>query len=287
MQTMMRNVSRSWLLLLLLAWPRGAVADVRVVSEVTVEAGGATARRAVTMCWRDDKVRVEVEGGAVLIYDLGGRKVYRLDAARKTYRVADLGEAAPTDAAARLRASKRRVRVDVKAAQQSRTVAGLTGRKCVVAAHVEEEPSALRRENPWGAASIRAGGYGLGIPTGAPPRPGKGTPPREPEVIDVTAEYWVSDAVPMGRSPLAALPYLDVTLPDGASATALLEPLCARLAASAQGFPVSSRVVATPVGTPAAGRTVIGTEVRSVTSGPLDRLLFYVPSDYTMDEGGR
>lgn len=279
-----------WLgLLCVLTGPRPAAADARIVSEVTVEAAGSVTRRSVTACFRDDKVRVESGGDVVLLYDLGGRKVYRLDVARKTYRIADLGENAPSGAADRLRSGRRTVRVHVQASEETRTVAGLSARKRVVAAHAETEGDALRRENPWGAASARVGGgmYGLGIPTGAKPREEDApSPPKahEPAAIDVNAEYWLTDAVPLGRSPIAALPYVALTLPTGGLPLTLLEPLWAKLGVSSKEFPLSSRVVTTPA--PADGNaTVVTTEVRSIATTPLDRMLFYVPSDYTQDEG--
>lgn len=265
-------------------------ADVRIVSDVTVESRGRVARRTVTISYHENKLRVELGPDIVLLYDLEARRVFHLDLARKTYRITNLGDTAPNSAVERLRmGQKRSVRVKLEDSDHTRTIAGLPARKQVVVAQVRDDGNTMQGSNPVGGVSFKSsrGTYGIGIPLGADPRDEEGPDERKknrkPVAIDIQAEYWMSDAVPLGTIPTAAFPCVALTLPNGNLPMALLEPMWTKVLATGRTFPLSSHVVVTPVPDDAGKPVVVKTEVQSIATTTLDRLLFCVPSDFTLE----
>lgn len=300
-------------------------ADTRIVSEVTVTGParpglgteGPAGPLQVTTCYRDGRARVEDSAGRVTIYDPKADKVYRLDAARKTYFAASLketlrGSMGPTDGQAQGMPGgrprmKMQAEVKSKAHPETRSIAGQEARRIAVTAKVKLAPEGGMP--PGGGPGGGPGRMPGGMPGGGRPgggrrggggRPGGGMPgggPGEMPAMQVEGEYWLSEAVAVsGVSPKekgALLPSFAQTLPDHPMAAVLWKPLAERMARE-KGFPLASRVTlaSRQLRRPGAQEepqaqpepTVVTMEVRSVTEETLDDALFRVPEDYAREE---
>lgn len=258
--------------LILAAWlslSAAALADAKVVANITTDNFLGTKKQTVTLYFQNSMARVESTDGRVVLYDLAAGKRWWLDPAHHTYSVLGLGEWLPPDTA--------KSRWQARFQSTSKPDVQVKGDASHPTFKVSEEVSGVQGVGNWGAMTDdRLPGSGPQMTTSMPGLPvggmGDGTDDVAPTPVTLQGEYWRQGNVP--SPPVNWLPWYIETVPQGADTAPLVPLLMARLGAAAP--PVRSTVTFTR----GQEQMVMKTELQSVSQEPLDRSLFLVPDGY-------
>jgi hypothetical protein len=265
----------------------------------------AAPAKLVTTYYQGQSARVEAADGSVTIYDRAKENVYTLHPADKTYSLIALKKMLEQEPSLISRqASNGRMKLETKVdltADKEASKKTFAGREAI--RYTLTGSASVKREtrSGFGRGGFPGGGRfpgrgrfpGGGFPggyfqggysedgdSGGYGRRGRrsGSMGQGMPSMQIEGEYWIADAPSLGtKMKDALLPSFIETVPAGPFVSPLKDKL-----AKIKGFPVSSRVSVTSTNRRSDTTTSITTttEVKSITDGPLDAVLFQVPNDY-------
>ncbi|HLJ56479.1 MAG TPA: hypothetical protein VKT77_15680 [Chthonomonadaceae bacterium] len=283
-----------------------ARADLRLTARVHVTRTGDSTpaltapdddSTTLTALFRGDRARIEA-GDTIVIYDLGAKRVYRLNAADKTYTVLPLHGFL---AQARFGAGRTRPAEFVDSSLKADLTADLRKDAVVEAREFAGKQAKLYdleetvTLHPDVAEGPRGGGGGGGFGRGGGRRGrgggfpgGGGGAPRErrPQSLGgakVNGEVWIAaDVATKMRGKRLVLPLFASAMPYEPALDALADKV-----ARAGGFPVSTKLTTTWRSSRSSSddgpTTTVAMDVSTISEDPLDEGLFKVPADYAKD----
>lgn len=227
-----------------------ALADVKVVANVTVTGGPDAGTKKITTAYKGKFIRTETDK-TISIYDTLGQTITTINKAGKSYQVLSLKDTF-TSMPSMMAKLQVKANANIQLKPDQGTIAGLAARKYAGKATIKITSEGLPEEN---------------FPT-----------------TQIEIEQWMTEAVPtttgMGGALMPMKNFIG-PLQQYKGMGPVIDEF-----SKMKGVPLSSKVTLTVLSNPnsrsrAQGPITTTTQVLSVSSAPLDESLFRVPEGYT------